>query len=121
MHRADRNLYIIDYKTSATAGNPTETSLVINGYLPQLIFYKWAVEQKLGREVEAAMICAPTADEEHKYSKVDAESLEFQREVIRQEEKFEKEGKEAGRVGLFYGCQGKGIFILQCTYKTFLC
>lgn len=74
-YREDGNLYIIDYKTSATAENPTETSLGVNEYLPQLIFYKWAVEQKLDWEVEAAMICAPTSDEEHKYSKVDVNSL----------------------------------------------
>lgn len=103
-YREDGNLYIIDYKTSATAGNPTETSLGINGYLPQLIFYKWAVEQKLGREVEAVMICAPTADEEHKYSKVDVNSLESQRQVIEQVREFEREAEKAHETNLFHGC-----------------
>lgn len=77
---------------------------MINGYLPQLIFYKWAVEQKLGREVEAAMICAPTADEEHKYSKVDVNSLEAQRQVIEQVREFEREAEKAHETNLFHGC-----------------
>ena len=83
-YREDENLYTVDYKTSLTLGNPTEIFLWPEGYFPQLIFYRWIVEQELGQKVKAAMVCAPLADREHKYVKVDADSLDPQRKVIRQ-------------------------------------
>ena len=67
------------------------------------------------------MICAPLANREHKYIKVDADSLESQREVIRQEEKFEKKGKRPGGQACSTDAKGKGVLILQYTYKASLC
>ena len=104
-YREDGNLYIIDYKTSLSPGNPTESSLGINGYLPQLVFYKWITEQELGREVKAAMICSPLADEGHKYVKANVDSLDVQRHVVMQVEEFEEEGGRAHETGIFHGCE----------------
>lgn len=73
----DDGVYIIDYKTGF--GNAEAKNLGINGYLSQLIYYKWAIEKIFNIEVKGAYLMLPGAnDEEHKWEKLNIHSLKNQ-------------------------------------------
>ena len=77
----DDGIYIIDYKTGI--GDPNPYLLGEHGYLPQMIFYKWAVEAEYGQEVKGVYLCLPGADSiKYKYVKMNVGSLVEQSKVI---------------------------------------
>lgn len=76
-------IYIVDYKTGV--GDPVPYLLGENGYLPQMIFYKWAVEAEYGQEVKKVFLCLPGAEnEQFKYTEMNVHSLVEQSKVIEQ-------------------------------------
>lgn len=75
-------LYIVDYKTGF--GDPNPYLLGENGYLPQMIFYKWAAEAEYGQEVKGAFLCLPGASEAYKYVPMNVNSLVEQSKVVEQ-------------------------------------
>ena len=75
-------IYIIDYKTGF--GDPNPYLLGENGYLPQMIFYKWAVEAEYGQEIKGAYLCLPGASQEFKYVPMNVNSLVEQSKVVEQ-------------------------------------
>lgn len=77
----DEGVYVIDYKTGM--GDPVEYNLGENGYLPQMIFYKWAVEAEYGQEVKGVYLSLPGADsKEYKYTEMNVNSLVEQSKVL---------------------------------------
>lgn len=75
-------IYIVDYKTGF--GDPNPYLLGENGYLPQMIFYKWAVEAEYGQEVKKAFLCLPGASDAYKYVEMNVNSLVEQSKVVEQ-------------------------------------
>lgn len=79
--REDGNIYVIDYKTGK--GDPNPYLLGEHGYLPQMIFYKWAVESEYGQPVKKVFLCLPGADNnEFKYTEMNTNSLVEQSKVV---------------------------------------
>ena len=76
----ENGIYIIDYKTGW--GNPNPYLLGENGYLPQMIFYKWAVESEFDQKINNAYLCLPGADFNNKYVEMNVNSLVEQSKVI---------------------------------------
>lgn len=86
----DGGAYIIDYKTGW--GNADPNLLGVHGYLPQMIYYKWIVETVLNKKVLGVFLMLPGAnDEEHKWVKMDVDSLKNQSIVIEQSVNFLKD------------------------------
>lgn len=76
-------IYVTDYKTGF--GDPNPYLLGSNGYLPQMIFYKWAAEAEYGQEVRKAFLCLPGAESlKYKYVEMNVNSLVEQSKVIEQ-------------------------------------
>lgn len=73
-------IYVIDYKTGA--GDPNPYLLGENGYLPQMIFYTWAVEAEYGERPKKTMLCLPGASMEYKYVDMNVHSLVEQSKVV---------------------------------------
>ena len=73
----DDGIYVIDYKTGRGATN----DYIINGYLPQMIFYKWVVEAEIGEKIKDVYLCSP-GDSENPYVKMNVNSLVEQSKVI---------------------------------------
>ena len=74
-------VYVIDYKTGM--GNAPSRNLGAEGYLPQMIFYKWAVEAALGVPVAGVyMMCPGAKTDDMKWIKMNVDSLEEQSKVI---------------------------------------
>lgn len=78
----DKGINVIDYKTGK--GDPVEYNLGINGYLPQMIFYKWAVEAEYGQEINKAFLSLPGASREYKWVEMEVNSLVNQSKVVEQ-------------------------------------
>jgi hypothetical protein len=76
----DNGIYVIDYKTGW--GDPEPFFLGEHGYLPQMIFYKWAVEEEYGQSINGSYLCLPGAGPEHRYVKMETESLVQQSRVV---------------------------------------
>lgn len=76
----DSGIYVIDYKTGW--GDPNPYLLGEHGYLPQMIFYKWAVEAEYGQEIKKSFLCLPGASKEFKYVEMNVNSLVEQSKVI---------------------------------------
>lgn len=69
--------YIIDYKTGMYL---RPQILTMDGYLPQLMSYKWAVEETYGVEVKGGVLLVPGTKQ--KIATVDINSLENQSKYI---------------------------------------
>lgn len=69
----DEGMFIIDYKTGAFFKDET---FGMDGYLPQMIVYKWAIEEQYGEEVQGAYILTPGVN--NKIHKMDINSLKNQ-------------------------------------------
>ena len=55
----DGKIYVLDYKTG---GKSVSNKLItFDGYLTQMIFYKWIVEHQYGQEVESVLLSLPAA------------------------------------------------------------
>lgn len=78
----DDGIYLVDYKTGF--GDPNPYLLGAGGYLPQMIFYKWAAEAEYGQEIKKAFLCLPGASKEYKYVEMDVNSLVEQSKVVGQ-------------------------------------
>lgn len=69
--------YVVDYKTGTYLNPKIKT---MEGYLPQLITYKWFVEEQYGEKVKGGIILAPGTKE--KVVNLDVNSLENQSKYI---------------------------------------
>ncbi len=78
----DDGIYVIDYKTGN--GDPNPYLLGSAGYLPQMIFYYWAVTSEYGQEPEKVMLCLPGASMKYKYVDMNVKSLVEQSKVVEQ-------------------------------------
>ena len=79
----ENGISVIDYKTGI--GDPNPYLLGENGYLPQMIFYKWGVEAEYGQEIKSAYLCLPGAkSKEYKYTEMNVNSLVEQSKVVEQ-------------------------------------
>lgn len=79
----DNGISVVDYKTGF--GDPNPYLLGENGYLPQMIFYKWGVEAEYGQDINKAFLCLPGADSiECKYTEMNVHSLVEQSKVVEQ-------------------------------------
>lgn len=77
----DQGIVIVDYKTGF--GDPNPFLLGEGGYLPQMIYYKWAVEAEYGQEILDAYLCLPgSLSKETRYVKMNVHSLVEQSKVI---------------------------------------
>lgn len=76
----DEGIFVIDYKTGM--GDPNPYLLGENGYLPQMIFYKWGVEAEYGQEINQALLCLPGASKEYRWIEMNVNSLVEQSKVI---------------------------------------
>lgn len=76
----DDGIYIIDYKTGM--GDPNPYLLGEYGYLPQMIFYSWAVESEYGQKPKKVMLCLPGASMKYKYVDMNIHSLVEQSKVV---------------------------------------
>ena len=77
----DDGIYIVDYKTGV--GDPNPYLLGEHGYLPQMIFYKWAVESEYGQTPKGVYLGLPGADSnEYMYTKMNVDSLVEQSKVV---------------------------------------
>jgi hypothetical protein len=77
----EEGIFIIDYKTGWGDPDPW----IVNSYVPQCIFYKWAVEEEYGQEVAGVLLSCPGADDVHqRYVKTRANSLVAQSKVIQE-------------------------------------
>ena len=56
----DHGIVVVDYKTGGK-GDPNPYLLGENGYLPQMIFYKWAAEAEYGEKVDKVLLSVPGA------------------------------------------------------------
>lgn len=84
--------YILDYKTGGYL-RPGITT--IDGYLPQLIEYKWAIEQTYGVEVKGGYLLVPGTKQ--KFVEVNINSLEQQSRYVDMIFKYKEESQEAAR------------------------
>ena len=76
-----QGIFIIDYKTGV--GDPNPFLLGIEGYLPQMIFYKWGVEEEYGQKINKAYLSLPGAYSlSHRYEEMNVNSLVEQSKVI---------------------------------------
>lgn len=74
-------IYVLDYKTGL--GDPNPYLLGENGYLPQMIFYKWGVEAEYEQKVNKVFLCLPGADnKKYVYTEMNVNSLVEQSKVI---------------------------------------
>lgn len=73
----DDGIYIIDYKTGKYFSPEVFT---MDGYLPQMIAYKWAIEAEFGIEVKGAYIITPGI--QNKYHAMDVNSLSNQSKFL---------------------------------------
>lgn len=97
----DGQLYIIDYKTGAP-GDPTEYTMGINGYLPQMIYYKWSIEALYGQEVAGVYIMVPGAEsQEMKFAKMNVNSLVNQSKVVEKSIEHLKSVNEIKKTKIF--------------------
>ena len=75
----DSGLYVIDYKTGV--GNPNHW--VVLSYLPQMIFYKWGVEEEYQERVTGALLSTPGAyDIDQRWVNMNVNSLVLQSKVV---------------------------------------
>ena len=56
----NEGIVVVDYKTGGK-GDPNPYLLGEHGYLPQMIFYKWAVEAEYGEKVRKVLLSVPGA------------------------------------------------------------
>ena len=77
-------IYVVDYKTGE--GDPDDPYLLGEyGYLPQMIFYKWAVEAEYGEKVKDVLLSTPGAyTRSLRWIRMDVHSLVQQSKVIEQ-------------------------------------
>ena len=74
-------IYVLDYKTGL--GDPNPYLLGENGYLPQMIFYKWGVEAEYQQKVNKVFLCLPGAStKKYVYTEMNVDSLVEQSKVI---------------------------------------
>lgn len=90
----DGTVIIVDYKTSSWGGGAGDMMNDIDGYLPQMIFYKWVVEEYTGAEVSHVYLCSVTP-ESAQYEECDVSSLVNQSKVVDLIFKFHEQIKEA--------------------------
>lgn len=77
----NEGIFVIDYKTGM--GDPNPYLLGENGYLPQMIFYKWGVEAEYGEKVNKAYLCLPGSDSLNcRYTEMNVSSLVQQSKVV---------------------------------------
>lgn len=85
-------IYLIDYKT----GNYLDRSILgEDGYLYQMIAYKWGIEHEYGEKVSGCYLLIPGTKE--KFVEVDVNSLEYQSKFIDKIFDFEKEFKDSAK------------------------
>lgn len=89
----DDGAYVIDYKTGTYLNPKIKT---MDGYLPQLMSYKWFVESEYGEKVKGAIILAPGTKE--KIIPVDVNSLENQSRYIEKIFIFKDEFKKSAEI-----------------------
>lgn len=82
----DEGIFIIDYKSGKYF---REETFSMDGYLPQMIAYKWAVEEEYGEEVKGAYILTPGI--ENKIHYMDINSLQNQSMFIEKCLKYKEE------------------------------
>lgn len=120
--RDNGDIYVIDYKTGK--GDPTPYSTGQYGYLPQMIFYKWAIEAEYGMPVKGVYLCIPGADsQEYKYTKMNVDSLVEQSKVVDEIVEYLKKAKYARQTGIFHSkkmkyCRGCKFNSLCNTYNS---
>lgn len=88
--------YIIDYKTG-TYLRPQ--ILTMDGYLPQLIAYKWAVEETYGVEVKGGYLLVPGTKQ--KIAELNINSLENQSKYIEIIFKYKEESQKAAKTRMY--------------------
>lgn len=107
-------IYLIDYKTGF--GDPSDYMLGHNGYLPQMIFYKWVVEAEYGEPVKEAMLCLPGAYTD-KYVKMNVASLVEQSKVIDDIFDFLDKAAETRKTKVFTTSRMR--YCRSCKFKEF--
>lgn len=77
----ETGIYVIDYKTGF--GDPNPYLLGENGYLPQMIFYKWVTEATYGMPISGSFLCLPgAATPSNYYVPMNVNSLVEQSKVV---------------------------------------
>lgn len=104
----ENGIIVVDYKTGGGRGNASTYLLGENGYLPQMIMYKWVVENEYGESVKDVYLCLPGGEgPDDKYVRMNTNSLVEQSKVIENIFSFVDTSKQAietkkfeiGRVG----------------------
>lgn len=88
--------YILDYKTGTYLN---QKILTIDGYLPQLIEYKWAIEETYGVEVKGGYLLIPGTKE--KIAELNISSLENQSRYIDMIFKYKEESQRAAKSRIY--------------------
>lgn len=109
----ENGIYIIDYKIGK--GDPNPYLLGINGYLPQLIFYKWGIEAEYGEKIKDAYLCLPGASKKFKYVKMNVHSLVEQSKVIEESLKYIEEAQKIRETMVFP--QRINRYCISCEFK----
>lgn len=92
----DEGIFIIDYKSGKYFKDETFT---MDGYLPQLISYKWAIEEQYGEEVKGAYILTPGIS--NKIHDMDINSLQNQSMYVERILKYIDEVQKASNTNSF--------------------
>lgn len=88
--------YLIDYKTGKLQDNATS----FDGYLSQMLIYKWGVEQELNTKIKGGYLLFPDNFKKNQWQKLDF-SIENEKILVERIKEFYKELQQTRKTRIF--------------------